>query len=468
MLLLVSLSFALRLLLMLERPLWFDELFTLWAARLPVARLLAALRLDSGPPGFYLLEKPFAFLADRFANADCLLRVPAFLAILLLFAAARTLPRGAARSCFLALLSGSALLNLYAAEARPYALLGLLCLMLFLLSVRGEETGRRLFGVVGIAALALYTHYLAVLAVLVLVVLTAATRRWRSCAALLAGAALFAPWVPVLLTQPAAALEWMRESSGGSILGFFSALGGVGRVPSPFGPPAPALLFVSGAALGALCLVLLIRMARHDRDARNSAAFVGLVLAGALAAGFWSPIAFAGRTELTVLPVWFWGISRGALGSRAMRRACAAVVTLGLLATFAVALHSHAPSPPVAVTESLSPVAGPGDLVIASTAFYLPARLAHERGRLAASIQAMPAPLGAHPGWFVPSLPGRSEEDLLAASMESLPRGHRLFVVVPPEYSTPGLARVLAHGGGRSRTLMRSREALVILWTRDR
>lgn len=468
MLLLVSLSFSLRLLLLLGRPLWFDELFTLWAARLPVVKLLAALRLDSGPPAFYLLEKPFAFFADRFANADCLLRVPAFLAILLLFAAVRTLPRGAARSCFLALLSGSALLNLYAAEARPYALLGLLCLTLFRLAVHGEETGRRLWGVVGIAALALYTHYLAAFAVLALVVLTAAARRWRSCAALLAGAALFAPWVPVLLTQPAQAVEWMRESWSGSILGFSSALGGVGRVPSPFGPPAPSPLFVSGAAMGALCLLLLLGMARRDRDARNSAAFVGLVLAGALAAGFWSPIVFAGRTELTVLPVWFWGISRCALESRAMRRACAAVVALGLLATFAVALHSHAPSAPAAVTESLARVAGTDDLVIASTAFYLPARLAHERGELAASIQAMPASLGAHPGWFVPSLPGREEENLLAAAMESLPPGRHLFVVVPPEYATAGLARVLARGGGRSRQLMRSREALVTLWTRDR
>jgi hypothetical protein len=54
------LSVLLRLQSLRARPLWFDELFTFWAARLPLRGLLDALRFDSGPPGFYLLEQPFA------------------------------------------------------------------------------------------------------------------------------------------------------------------------------------------------------------------------------------------------------------------------------------------------------------------------------------------------------------------------------------------------------------------------
>ncbi len=39
----------------LLRPVWHDELYTLWLARMPLADLFAALRLDSGPPLFYLI-----------------------------------------------------------------------------------------------------------------------------------------------------------------------------------------------------------------------------------------------------------------------------------------------------------------------------------------------------------------------------------------------------------------------------
>jgi hypothetical protein len=464
---LASLSLTLRLWLARGRPLWFDELFTWWAARLPARDLFAGLRRDSGPPAFYLLEKPFARIAESSGSPGDLLRAPAFLAVLLLFAAARVLPRGAPRSWFLALLSGSALLNLYSGEARPYGLLALLCLSLFLLATRGAETGRRLAGVGLVSALALYTHYLTLFAVLALLIVTAASRRWRSCAALLAGAALFAPWIPVLAIQPREAVAWMHEGSGASMLGFLSALGGVGRVPAPFGPPPPPALFLAGAAAGALGLALLLSRARSDREARNAAAFVVLVLAGVLAAGLRNPIAFAGRTELAVLPVWIFGLAASTPASRAIRGACAAIAGLGLLATLAVVLPSRAPSAPLVVAETIGRVAGPGDSVVAAAAFYLPARLAHETGRLRAPVRSLPAELEEHPGWFVPSLPGAAEERLLSSALAAVAPGRRLFLVVPPDYATPGLARVLDGSGGRARFLMRSRDALVTLWTRD-
>jgi hypothetical protein len=435
---------------LIARPLWFDELFTLWAARQPTRDLVAALRLDSGPPGFYLLERPFARLADRASAADAWIRVPSLLASLALLLAARALSRGASRALFVVLVSGSTLLNLYAAEARPYALLAALLLALFLLALRGEERPSRLVAAAVVAALALYTHYLALFALAALLVLSAAARRWRSFAALLAGAAVFLPWAPVLRAQPAAAVAWIREPLARTAAGMLSSFGGVGRVPSPFQPRVTPALFVAGVLAGAACWVVLLLRSRRDRDARDSAAFVLLVLAGVAAAGFVRPIVFAGRTEMAVLPVFLWGLA-AAPGSRGLRAAAA--------------LHAHEESAPSAVAASLARAAREGDVVVASASFYLPARLAFERGRLAAPVRALPEELAAHPGWFVPTLPGPAEEIRLAAAMAEIVPGHRLFLVMPPPYQTDGLARAL-EGAGRVEPLLRTEDAVVLAWTR--
>ena len=208
------------------------------------------MRFDSGPPGFYLLERPFVLLSEKLTDGAPFVRAVSFFAALGLFAAARTLARGAARATLIALLSSSTLLNLYAAEARPYALLAALVLTLFLLALRGDERPARLAAIAGLAAAALYTHYLALFALAALLLVCAVARRWRSLAALAAGSLAFAPWLPVLRAQPAEAIAWMRETPGGSVAGFLSALGGVGRVPASFGPAPPPALFFAALATG--------------------------------------------------------------------------------------------------------------------------------------------------------------------------------------------------------------------------
>jgi hypothetical protein len=462
--LLVLASAALRLGILLARPLWFDELFTFWAARLPLRALLDALRLDSGPPGFYLLEKPFALAADRLGHGDWLIRVPSFFAVLAMLGAARTQPAGIARACFVALLSGSTLLNLYAAEARPYGVLALLALALFLLSLRGAESARRVAAVAFVAALALYAHYLAAFVLAALLVLSARARRWRSCLALAAGGVAFLPWAPVLGHQPDAAVAWIREPFAASAAGVLSALGGVGRVPRPFGAAPSAWIFFAGTAAGAACFVLLLAAARRERDAAESAAFAVMVLGGVFAAGIWKPIFFAGRTETAVLPVWIWGLASAARGRRALRWACAAAAALGLAATASVALRRGLPTAPAAVIESLERVATRDDVVLAAASFYLPARLASERGELAASVRPLPPELADHPGWFLPAVPGPAEDALLADTLAALPRGGRLFLVVPPPYQTAAFDRALGVSG-QTRALVRSRDAFVTLWT---
>ena len=451
----------------ITRPLWFDEIYTAWAARLPLPDLVAALRVDSGPPGFYVLEKAFVWIAESGAADDRILRVLPFLAVAALFAAARTLPEGLARSAFVVLLSGSLLINLYAGEARSYALLALCDLALFLAALRGRETPRRLLVTAAAAALALYTHYLGIFAVGAVAILAAADRRWRTLAGIAAGSALFLPWLPVLRAQPAAAVGWMHEALPASALGFLSALGGVGRVPGPFGAAPPRPVFIASVAAGILAAgALALAPARNNRDVRNAAIFTALVLVGTLLAGLWRPVAFAGRTEMAVLPVWLWGLSLAARESRGARIAAAAAASAGAVATIFLLSSPRPDSAPLEAAENLSRVTRKGDIVIAATGFYLPARLAAERGRLAARVVPLPSELAGHPGWFEPAFPGPPEERVVADAVASLPPGGRLFFAVPAVYATPRLFAGLGEGAPRLRPLVHSRGALVAVWSR--
>jgi hypothetical protein len=411
-----------------------------------------------------VLERPFVLLAER-PGGDWLVRLLPFAAVALLFFAAKSLASRASRFAFAALLSTSVLLNLYAAEARPYGLLALLGLALFLLALDGEETPGRLAALGGLAAVALYVHYLAIFAVLALGVLAAASRRWRTCAALGFGAALFLPWVPILARQPASAVAWIRESALFSAAGFLSAFGGVGRIPAPLGPPAHPPLFAAAAVAGAALLAVVAMRAAADRGVREALAFVVLVLAGVLAAGVWRPIGFAGRSELIVLPVWFWAVARTADHGRAPLPLAAAAAALGGAATLVLLLSPRPGAPLEELTTSLERVAGPRDVVLASASFYLPVRLASEEGRLAAGVRALPEELALHPGWFVPAVPGAAEERLVARAVASLPPGGRAFLILPPPYATPGLRAALGSPGGTVREILRTPEVLVLLAT---
>ncbi len=429
--------------------------------------MLAALRLDSGPPGFYVLEKPFAALAERSGDAGWLLRLPSFAAALAILAATRTLPRGVCRRVFVGLASCALLLTLYAAEARPYALLGLFGLAAFLLTLTGDETPSRLVAGAAAAAAALYCHYLAIFSVGALVLLALAARRFRSAVALAAGAAVFVPWLPVLRGQPPEATGWMRESVSGSVAGFLSALGGVGRVPGPFGGPPPTAIFLAGVAAGIVLLgaAAHVAVARGDAEVRRALVFTVLVLGGALCAGAWRPVAFAGRSEMAVLPVWIWGVARAAGESRTSRGGGTAAALFGVAATCAVVLRPAA-IPAGDVTAALLATARPADVVVAAGGFYLPLRLEAERGRLPARVRALPREIEAHPGWFVPALPADADARAIEQELAGLPEGGRLFLVIPPPYATPALMDSL-RASGRVRELARSRDVVVMQQTRN-
>ncbi len=457
-------SLAARIALSRTRPLWHDEIFTVWAARLPTPDLVAALEADSGPPLFYLLERPFARAAGT-PSRDRLVRVIPLLAGLALFAAAATLPRGRARAWWIALAACFALVNLYAAEARAYELLSLLCLGLFLLGLRGAETRGRLAALAAVAAAALWTHYLAVFAVAAALLLALWRRRVRSALALAAGVAAFAPWIPVLLSQPPAAMAWSNDPPGRALPGFLSALGGVGRIPAPFGPPVAPALFAAGLAVGFALCVLVFPATKDDPDGRLAVVFVLLVLALSLAASFWRPIAFAGRCEMAALAVWMWAVARAAPQRRALGAAAALAAAFGLGATLFVAAGPHPRSTASSAAENLVRLARPGDVVVAGPGFYLPFRLETDRGRLAARVASLPDGDASHPGWFVAwPLAPEDVRDTLARA-EALPAGGRLFLLLPPAYSVPALMAPLGEHG-RLRELVRQNDGVLTVWER--
>src|SRR5262249_25117285 len=98
------------------------------------------------------------------------------------------------------------------------------------------------------------------------------------------------------------------------------------------------------------------------------------------------------------------------------------------------------------------------------TGFYLPARLAAERGRLAARVVPLPSELADHPGWFEPTFPGAPEEKIVAEAVASLPPGGALFFAVPPVYATPRLFAPLGPEPQLPR-LMQRPGALVAAWS---
>ena len=425
------------------------------------AGMVSALRSDSGPPGFYLVAKPFV-AAGEIAGDDRAVRILSFLAVLAFLLAARALPSRGARRAAVVLFGTSALLGLYASEGRAYALLALLVFLLYRASLEAPERSRQLAAVVLLGALALFTHYLAIPAVAVLFVLAAAARRFRTAAALAGSAVFFAPWIPILLSQPPGALAWMRESAGASALGFLSALGGAGRVPLPFGVSPPEAIFVAGVAVALLLAAAVARAAAAERAIRDASLFVAAVLLLSLVLSLVLPFAFAGRTEMAVLPVWLWAVARAADSSRLARAGVAASAVLGLLTLGAAAASPHPPSATARAARVVEKLARPGDTVLAGPGLYLPFRIAADRGRLAPRLVAYPAAVARHPGWWVPEAPTAADAAEIA---NAVTRPGAVWMLVPPGFVTADVRAALA-AGGRVRELPLRPEAVLLHRTR--
>jgi hypothetical protein len=369
---------------------------------------MRVLRSDSGPPLFYFLEKPIVAAAEALALPDEAARVLPFLALAVLFAGARTLPPGGARRRFVWLAATVPLFLLYSAEARAYALLALFGFVLFLLVVRDAAGGRGFAATALAVAGCLWTHYLALFLIASLLFAALREGRRRSALAIGAGLALFLPWSPVLLTQPAAAMSWMREPAEAP-LAILAALGGAARVPAPFGPPLPEALLWLASVAGLAMLAGVFAARPGDAAERIGLTAVLLTLAGILLVSLWRPVSFPGRSEMVVLPIWIWTVARAANRSRPLRAISGATAVIGAIACVLIGAGPRPSQSADTALPALEAAARPGDLVVATVSFYLPARLARDRGRLAGELHAFPADQEDHPGWFLPKAPSDAD-----------------------------------------------------------
>jgi hypothetical protein len=443
--------------------LWHDELFTLWAARLSPGNLFDVLRRDSGPPLFYLLEMPFVRLAETI-RWDAVVRLLPFGAVFLLLLGLRKFSRQSGGGWTIGLAACSPLLTVYAAEARAYGLLALFTLLLFFLLFRGGPSPARWWSAAVFAAGALWLHYLALFFVAACMAVLLFRRRFLFAGALLVGALTFTPWIPVLAAQPMGATAWMYEPLIPSTVELLSTLGGAGRIPLPLGGPLPAILMTMGAAVGAGLLIAVIQSARRDSECADAAAVTILTMILVLSASLVRPVAFPGRSEMVILPIWLWAVGRAAAKQRGARWLATAAVAVALAASAVLLLEPKPEASPSRIVAAAARVARPGDELIASGAFYLPARLARDRHQLAANLTAFPPDQALHPGWITTEAPSDAAFQTLESVLAAAPKGRRVFVLLPPVMRTAQLDRVLARRGP-VRVAVSTPDALVLVCT---
>ncbi len=392
---------------LVRRP-WHDELYTLELARRPVGAILHALRLDSGPPGHYLLAH---LLSAAGLHGILWLRLVSVLAaaaaVALLAASAER--RWGRRAGWLAagLLAVHPVVLLAAVEARAYGLL-LLCSAVAVSLLGAELTGREAVGLAAALSAACWVHSLGLVLCLVLVpagALFGREARLRIWAAAGAALALHLPWVPVMTRQPPEALEWMARlvREAGPRLGAVPL-----AVASPLvdlspwldlRPAVPAAAW-AGAILGAA--VLLAGAAR--RDLRPLALLWGGTAALVLAASFsLRPVYFPGRGD--VLWVGAAALSTAALLARAGRPGTLLAIVLvlagagGGVATLEL-WRTRPEGPAGGAARTLAALAGPGDLVVTTGWWGLDLRWAMGPAGETLLWRTFPPSAAAHPGWY--------------------------------------------------------------------
>ncbi len=432
-----------RLVLAFLRPLWADEIFTLTVARKSLPDLIAALRLDSGPPLHYLASKlllmPFAVPGPADVAVRLLSVVASLLHVPLLVRIGRRCGAPRAGLVAAALFLVFPLAAASGAEGRGYALASLLALAAFERLLALEDVPRAstaaLAGLLGGAAV--LTHYLALLPVAGMLLAALVSERSRRLAFLASGlaAALAASWLPVALGQPRASMAWAEAQPLGERALQFAANLGLG-LPAE---PAPARL------LGPIALVLLgtAFLGRRPR-ARVPAALpllAGLALLVPLLL-FNRSALLPDRTALVFLPF-------VALVLAEARSLVPAVAGPAAAAVLAASLPGFLrPTPAAELAATLSPQVRAGALVVAADLWGPELDYRLEREGMPGRVTPFPSVVALHPGWY-------EESGVLAERLEAeagaVLRGvgeRTLFVFSPETRAGRALATVLIPAGG--------------------
>jgi hypothetical protein len=435
------------------RPPWHDEYFTLWAAGLPWNELLAALRLDSGPPLPYLLVKLITIVGVPGLAAARGLAVAAGTAAVLLGARAAGRMFGAEAGLWTGvLLACHPLAVAWSCEGRAYALLLLAVALAWeRLAALVEGNG----GAIGLGcavALACWCHGLGLLLAAVLAVVGVTLPRpprWRVIGAVAAGLASLLPWLPVAVHQPPAAIAWM--STFWRTLPATDRLAAPVRLLSPLGgfdafldlPSSPAWAEVGAAAL---VLALLAAGSFYSWPARHP--LLGFLLPAAVLAALAAlrvPAFYPGRGEALYLVPFLFLLGAGAVRSRLLRAAAALLVlaAAGVTTAAIVRWAGRPPSPEQRLAAELRQrLPGGGEVVIGG---YWRLGIAHHLGEGLPGFALLnyPAAAASHPGWYDPASdrPSTSELDRLLAELR--PQALRTAVLVTPGLGTaPALERL--------------------------
>lgn len=434
---------AVRLVLALFRPLWADEIFTLTLARRSLPDLLAALRLDSGPPLHYLVARllllpsgapgPFDVVVRLFSVGASLLHVP----LLLRIGRRSGVPRAGVVAAVLFLVFPLAATS--GAEGRGYALASLLALAAFERLLALEETPRaRTAALAGLfGGLAVLTHYLAILPVagtLLVALVRGRSRRLAFLASCLA-AALAAAWLPVALRQPRASMAWADAQPFGERALQVAANLVLGLPVEPM----PARLL--GPVAVALLMVAILGGRARARVPAAAPLLGGLVLLVPLL--FFNRSALlADRTALVFLPFVALVLAEAR-----------AAVPLAAGPAAAVVLAASIPGwlQPTAAAElavTLAPQVCAGARVVAADLWgpELEYRLAREG--LAGRVTFYPSVVALHPGWYEESEISGERLESEAGTIVGAASGRTFFVLSPATRAGRVLLGELAPAGG--------------------
>ncbi len=437
-----------------RRP-WHDELYTLELSRTPFAGILSALKLDSGPPGFYLICHILHLAGLDGLIALRLISAVAVAAGVWLLVAAITKPN-AWRWAVGAMLATHPLLVRASGEARQYGVLfALAAVVAFVLS--RPVTPKRSWLLALALAAACWIHALGLMltgGVLVAGIAFPAAERRRIWLGGLGALIASLPWLPVMAGQPAEALAWMQHG--------WSQIPALVRwvlpfaEPNPAAPPSPFVelvaLPVAAAVLAMIIWVAIVALGAITgrRTAAPLLLWASAGLALVAASVLLRPVYAPGRADVLFIPAATLVV---AATSRWKRSVLAGIVMLAIAgaavsaASLAVWAQEPAP-PPVPAAEALARLTRPGDIVVTTGWWLLDVRYA--LGSRAAQLRWMtfPASSARHPGWYDDRLAEAAADEVPRLSLKlcaALKAGHGVWILRSPVLASD---RLLAPAAG--------------------
>jgi hypothetical protein len=385
----------------------------------PFGAILAALRVDSGPPLFYLLNRALGLATIESVR---LFSVVASLAGFFAVVASRHL--GERRWIAAVLLAVYPPAVYLGGEARSYALCGAFAGTGLILLERWFDSGRRreLAGAVVLMVVAAYAHYYGVL-LFPLVVVIAVVERRRVREAVIATAAIavaYAPGFALALTQPPEAMTWLGVASPLRALGSsLRQLAFAAEYPPTFVASPPVALQIFAATLLLVALFPTFR----DRPARRFMlmTLTPIAILVVLTAGgrsLYYPMRFE---SVIAVPLCLWIATALRRWRPAVRTALVAGMIISGLVVAYVAILAHARAVPEPRREAAQfarlqlPASAP---IVVSGLGYLEV-LSQRSASWNPVVRSLPAEQARHPGWRADVADDVLEREVATLPMET-------------------------------------------------